>query len=285
MNGIQSITKAEYDAHPAVRSSDLKLMVSDHGPRAYYNQVTAKTTTSEDRPAHFVLGDLFHDHILYGQSNWFVWKDRRGTTAHARAVEKHPDLIDIKPGDEQVILGMADALCANPMARDMVNQSTHEQTIIWTDEATGIECKARLDMLLRSASIADLKTWDPRTSCNAEAFFYHSDSYNYKFSAAMYQMGLAQYVHGADKKPFYHIAVSKKPPHWCYVWPLSEFALEIGRRDVRRALDMLAECRQNEKHWVSGEKHKAWPDPIGESQMNGFTPSDFWLAKNEYGFQ
>lgn len=285
---LSTWNKSQYEDDTAhVRASNLKYMVSDHGPREYYLRSTGGLVDERKPGNHFEIGEALHDFILLGKKTWFVYTGRRIGKKWEELREENSGLYCFNEREASQLEAMIASIQANSEAMSIIENGSPEQTFLWEDKPTGIKCKARCDILSFNLSIADIKTWTPRDRCNAEEFFYHSDRMNYKFSAAFYEIGRDAVMGYRIKAPFYHIAVSKKSPYWCYCWPMSEYAIDIGRREVRQALDALAECQKREQECIDAgiDPLEAWPDPVEEAQCEGHTPSDFWLAKNEYGYQ
>jgi hypothetical protein len=262
-------------------------MLGPHGPREFYLRENGLLETERREGGHFDLGNLFHELCLDGSRNWFVYDKRRIGKDYESAKADNPGLIAIKTADERMLLDMYESVMANKQARTLIENCSSEQTFLWTDKETGIECKARADIYTPNGWIADIKTWTSRNGqCSPERFFWHVEDLGYHLSAAFYEMGREACI-GRMKAPFYHIAVFKKQPYWCYCWPLSQYALEVAHRDVRRALNLLKECRdkQAEIESAGGNPADAWPDHLMETQHEGHTPSDSWLARNDYGYQ
>lgn len=288
MNKLANWTVSQYnEERERIRSTSLKWMLTGHGPREYYLRVTGQLETDRKAGDHFDLGNLLHELCLEGRRGWFVCDERRGSKAHAAAVAENPGLIDIKSHDEALLISLYDAVMGNHEARALIENSMTEQTFLWTDSETGLKCKSRADILCPDGSIADIKTWTSKNGqCSPERFFWHVDDMGYHHSAAFYEMGRDACL-GSFDAPFFHIAVFKKPPYWTYVWPLSQYAVEVGRRDVQRAMRQIVECtaRQSELESLGLDPIEAWPDLMEDTQSAGYTPSDSWLARNEYGYQ
>lgn len=279
-------TVAEYEAETTrLRSTSLKAILGPHGPREWYLRETGQLQIERREGDHFDLGTLLHDAILQSKRDWFIYDKRRIGKEFDAAKADNPGKIAIKTSDEQVLLAMYESVMRNKDARRLIENSAAEQTFLWDDE-TGITCKARADIYCPNGTIADIKTWTSRNGqCTPERFFWHVEDLGYHHSAAFYEAGRDACV-GKMNAPFIHIAVFKKPPYWCYVWPLSDYALDVARRDVRKGLDLLHQCQQNEMALLANGQDgaAAYPDPMLADQGLGYTPSDSWLARNDYGY-
>jgi len=133
------------------------------------------------------------------------------------------------------VIGMARALWADPTAAHMLDGARGEVPIEWTDAATGIECKGRVDHL--NGCLADLKStrdvaWFER---DAARLLYHGQ-------LAWYYDGCLAAGYTFAESPCL-IAVESAAPYDVLVVSFDDDDLEAGRRVYRSALDRLAECR------------------------------------------
>ncbi len=281
-NTIANWTVEEYEADTArLRSSNMKLLLSPQGPRGYYNSVKGLAPVEKSPGDHFEMGTLLHDYVLLGKVGWVVYDEKRGTNAWKAFKEEHPGLADIKGKDDKTLRGMRESVLANPDARTLIEQGQKELTFLWDDQETGIACKSRADVFLPSGGIADLKSWEPRGGqVSPESFFYHATRLGYLESAAFYEQG-RDAVCGPINAPFWWIAVSKKPPYYCYVWPVDSMALETAHTNVRRALGSLSECLAADPNM---NDPACWPDPCLQDQSLGWTPHDWWLNNRGYNY-
>lgn len=145
------------------------------------------------------------------------------------------------------VVAIRDAVRAHPVAASYLDWGDAERTLTWTDEATGLPCKARLDFL--NDCVVDLKTsrdiGDHSFSRTTHDLLYHGQ-------AAFYLNGVKA-VTGADH-PFVFIAVESNPPHDVRVGPLSEDAIYCGGQEAARLLRLVADCT------ASGTWPGAYPD-------------------------
>jgi len=126
-----------------------------------------------------------------------------------------------------------------------------ELTILWTHTATGVECKSRVDRLLRHPELGyvavDLKT----TSCARPGttpgdFGYDAAKYGYDRQAAFYLEALAEA--GIPTDYFLILAVEKSPPYSVVPYLVGHEALEPGRAEMLSALRTFRQC-QVEGQW------------------------------------
>jgi len=100
-----------------------------------------------------------------------------------------------------------DALLANELAAKIINdtETRTELSIVWNDPATGLRCKARLD-IANPKMIGDLKTSrDDGDRPLPESFEYSLWTYNYYTQAAFYREGWYQLT--GKWLPFWFVVV------------------------------------------------------------------------------
>lgn len=122
---------------------------------------------------------------------------------------------------------------------DFIDASQTEVTLRWTDPATGVECKARLDLLSVELGIA----LDPKSTvdASAEAFARAMASYRYHQQDAMYTDGAEQCgIH--LRAPLIFLAVESEEPHIARPVRLNPVARERGLELRNRAIARHAEC-------------------------------------------
>lgn len=148
----------------------------------------------------------------------------------------------IRAEDVQTVTGITEAVRSHAVAAALLSCGQAEVSVAWRDDATGIDCKGRMDWL-SDAALVDLKT---TRSIDIRAFGSHAASMLYHCQLAFYQMGL--HAHGLERATKI-IAVESAPPHDVAVYDLDEDVLWAGEVKVREALRLVAECR----------KRRQWP--------------------------
>lgn len=127
-----------------------------------------------------------------------------------------------------------------------------ELSLLWTDEASGVLCKARHDRhtpWLAGGAIVDLKT---TTDASPRAFERSIFNLGYNRQGAHYINGAK--AHGLPVEHFVIIAVEKEPPFECAIYRVTEGALDAGEEQLRVLLARYAEClRTNEWPGYSDE--------------------------------
>jgi exodeoxyribonuclease VIII len=126
-----------------------------------------------------------------------------------------------------------------------------ELTILWTHTATGVECKSRVDRLLRHPELGyvavDLKTTRcARPGTTPGDFGYDAAKYGYDRQAAFYLEALAEA--GIPTDYFLILAVEKQPPYAVVPYLVGHESLEPGRAEMLSALRTFRQCRE-EGQW------------------------------------
>lgn len=231
-----------YRSWDAVCQSDLKrLQKSPAHLQAYLADPPAQTPAMR-------LGSAFHAYLLEPASSFHdeytiapAGLDKR--TKEGKAwVESVGSLEILSLDDATAIWGMTESLANNPTIADLGSiHRQNEVSIVWIDAATGTLCKGRLDMIRETAP----DSWtivDPKTCADASPEEFGKAAYNlgYHIQAAFYLWGCSQLGLNVDK--FLFAAVEKTPPYASAVYELDDDFLSLGWQEVRRLLDLYAEC-------------------------------------------
>jgi hypothetical protein len=231
-----------YASIEAVRSGDLsRLAVS---PLHYRYPAPDKDTPARVvlRAAHALLlePDTFHaEHVVYqGARRAGKEWDAFATLYADKAILKADEMAKI----EAIGAGIRRH---GPASRLLDLPGWSELTVTWTDPATGIVCKARLDRLGfdgQTYHLIDLKTYgtsNPRKVASMIAKMgAHVQAAHY-VAALLDGCGIP-----AEQIKSYIISAEAGQPNDCAVLELEpDGALRTGQTERRRLLGLLAECR------------------------------------------
>ncbi len=147
---------------------------------------------------------------------------------------------------------MAGTLRSDQIARDAIETSLMELSLIWQDEATGLWLKSRPDMLRQGAdcAIVDLKTFAPRSPDLLHAATQSVRAYGYDMQLALAFEGAK--VLGLDPAPLARLTfVSNVEPYEVVHVDLDDDVMHWAGRFVRLGLDRIAH----------GIKTGDWPMP------------------------
>lgn len=136
---------------------------------------------------------------------------------------------------------MAGQVYAHPLASKLFLQGTPEVSGYWHDDETGIRCRFRPDWLPDRPGrmiCVDYKTADDASQA---AFERACAAYGYHIQDAWYREGLRQ-TEIADDAGFVFVVQEKKPPYLVNVFQLEPDHVDLGRRQMRRAIETYADC-------------------------------------------
>ena len=152
-----------------------------------------------------------------------------------RAAEHGMTIVDEETWDKAMII--RDAVYGHKAAAAILGKGDAEQSVIWTNDDTGEQCKARADWL-RENFIADVKTTQ---DASPAAFAKSMATYRYHVQDAHYREGF-------DSPRFVWIAVEITPPYAVAVYADDADMLARGKQARDADLRTYAECKAKD-HW------------------------------------
>lgn len=230
---VSDLDEREYHAGPELSSTGAKTIL--RAPALYQWQ--------QEHPYHsdaFDLGNVVHGLVLgTGWDAVIVEADSwRGRSAQeARAQARAIGVVPILQADHNRAVNMAMAVARHPIAGPLFRgEGKSEASAFWTDNDTGVRCRARFDRL-NPGQIVDLKT---AADANPVGFGRAVASFSYDLQAAWYQE--AHHAVTGERPEFLHVIVEKNPPHLVSVIRLDDEALHIGALKAARARQVFADC-------------------------------------------
>ena len=240
--------EGEYHARPEFSASMAKVIIKPGGPAKLRHQLDhgqpPKRVFELGRAAHLlVLGKgvplaVIPDDLL-ASNGAISTAAAKAFVVGARAEGKVP----LKTGEAQQIADMADALTANPEADEVLRAEGRqvELSAFAQDEQTGVWLRCRFDLVApgvvadyKTAADADPSKFARRTMLDLG---YHMQAAHYLDMA--HRLGLANPDAG-----FAFIVQEKEPPYLAAVITVGDEYLELGRRDMRTAIDLWAQCTE-----------------------------------------
>lgn len=236
------MTPKEYQALDAVNWSTLKEL--RRSPLHYRHRLA----TPRDDTAYLAMGRAVHTAVLEPdlfpvQYAVYTESKSKGEGAKKRweafqAANAHRTILD--EDDYNRALAIRDAVRSHPRAMAYLERGLAERPVVWTDEKTGLRCKARLDFVSRSRpAVVELKTAravEPRRFASAAAqLLYHGQ-------LAFYRAGWRA-AHGEDLDPVI-IAVESEAPHDVVVYRFDDEARDEGDALAAELLQELATRRR-----------------------------------------
>lgn len=171
--------------------------------------------------------------------------------------------------DYESIKCMAQSVRQNKTASAVLRGATIESPIFWTDEDTGVKCKAIPDIdNKRLRTIVDLKG-----VADASKYGFRKLMQNQKYYVQIpfYADGL-EHIDGMKRDNHMFIAVEKEPPYACAVYDLEDYTVSMGRKVYKGLLAAHRDCLVNQE-WkgyevYSANEHGIIPIGINDAEAN-----------------
>ena len=139
----------------------------------------------------------------------------------------------------ETIQSMRESISRHPAASRLLSEGMAEQSVLFTDDETGIECKARPDWITADNVVVDLKT----TRDASEYDFLRSIcQFRYFQQAAMYLDAL-NIVSDMEYTEFVFIAIETVIPFRVEVYSLDTEFLDFGWHEYHRLLRLEKKYR------------------------------------------
>ena len=236
-----------YHAHPAISKSHLDQVA--RSPLHYWAAFLDPARQPREATPAMVIGSAVHTHVLeldqwdaryvtapegidrrtkMGKAEWEVFT----TASTGRTV--------LTKADADLVMRMGRAVFGHPAAAMLLGlPGKAETTHMWTDAATGLQCKCRPDWLTNDGRImVDVKTTE-----NASREFARSIAqWRYHVQAAWYLDGI-EHSTGTRPEQFLFVCVEKKAPFACAVYAADAEMIAAGAKAAARDLEVLATCK------------------------------------------
>lgn len=245
---------AAYHAHSAISKSHLDLIA--RSPLHYWARYLDPDRVAPEPSQQMRLGTALHTHVLE-LSRWdeeiavapaINRLTKAGKEEWAAFVSAAAGKTVITADDAAQVMAMGRAVMRHPAAAMLLGlPGKAETTHMWTDAATGLECKCRPDWLTDDCSIVvDLKT---TKAASIQGFKRSIADYRYHVQAGWYLHGIEQ---ATGKRPdqFIFICVESSAPYACAVYAADAEMIERGHDQAMRDLAKLAVCKAAD-HWPS----------------------------------
>lgn len=169
----------------------------------------------------------------------------------------------------QTVQGIVAAVRSHRQARTLLDLTQHQVSLVWTDAATGLLCKGRLDMAWPGHLLADLKTCRAGKAAPSQ-WPKHAWDLGYGTQAAFYHDGWRQLT--GEDLPWFWLCVESTGPYLVAVHRAADAWVTRGRDAYRSALGTYAECL------TSG----VWPGYYCDDDPAPVSPP-MWLPKIDNG--
>jgi hypothetical protein len=242
------MNNTDYHAHAAISKSHLDQVA--RSPLHYWARyLDPNRVVPEPTPA-MAIGSAVHTHVLEldqwdaryvsapdgidrrtkaGKAEWEAFT----TAATGRTV--------LPKADADLVMRMAHSVFSHPAAAMLLAlPGKAETTHMWTDAATGLQCKCRPDWLTDDGCLlVDLKTTE---DASARGFAKSIAQWRYHVQASWYLDGIEQAT-GTRPEQFLFLCVEKKAPYAVAVYAADAEMIAAGAQTAARDLDVLATCK------------------------------------------
>jgi exodeoxyribonuclease VIII len=231
----------DYCQIDAINNSSLKVM-KEKSPKHYkYYVECGREETDAMR-----IGSALHTRILEPDafdSRYIVIPDVDRRTKAGKEVYQEAES-DGRTIVKQSEMEMMEAIVENLRQKNvasLLGGVKLETCIVWTDEDTGLLCKARMDFWRQAFNyIGDLKS---TVDACPEHFSREVIRYLYHQQAAFYVDGMKTLT--LSEPRFYLIPVEKSPPYDSAAYELDDDALRAGRLSYKASLKTIKSCQES----------------------------------------
>lgn len=238
---VYDMPAREYFARPELSQSGAKLLLPPSCPAAFdywRDHPRPDTAAFDEGHAAHALALGVGQPIVHVPGEWRS-AALRAEVAAIRAAGGTP----LHTEQMRTVLGMAKALRRHPIVGNLFSAADGfpEVTILWTETAYGIRCKARLDWLVWAGRwlIVDYKS---TTRADGVKFGKSIADFGYHQQDDWYREAVEAALPSAVRPAFLFIAQEKTPPYLINVGELGEDDRRIGAAKNRVAREVYAGC-------------------------------------------
>lgn len=227
--GLYDVPNDIYHAGPGVSSSGLKDLLRSP---AHYAERRANPKSS----AAMRTGSVVHTLALepHKFETDYVVADCLSQTAKAFETAKalNPGKTVVCRNEAEDGHAIASALISNGLACNVLRSpgGRSELSVFWTDDETGILCKARADRLV-SGTIVDIKTTQ---DARLQKFQRAIVDFRYHLSAAFYTDGFSKVI--GEEHGFAWVVAESERPHGIAFYGADNELIAKGREEYKTAL-------------------------------------------------
>lgn len=254
----KSLSNADYHAHPAVSSSQLKNMLRT--PAHFLAALDENKAPSDVMN----LGSLVHTLLLephklateYTVMPKFDRRTTQGKADYAAWLADNDGKTVITQEQMDTAQKMTQSLSKSPVAKLLQgNHAICEPSIFYTDGNTGIDCRVRPDFMIEPCQafpnglIVDLKTTE---NAGVNAFKRTITNFAYHLSAAMYLDGFE--AEFGTRPAYIWLVVERDAPYAVACYTPTDEMLERGKETLDEALARLKQCRDADHYPAYGNQ-------------------------------
>lgn len=246
MASCEQLAFAAYQAMPGINWSTLKELEKSERHYLWRRQHPLEDT------ARLAFGRLVHTAVLEREhlpNDYAAFEGDKRTKAWREFREANAGRTCVSAAEMDAALDMAEAVRSHPLAGRLIANCRAEVSLTWTDKATGIACKARLDALT-PRTIVELKTV---TSADPWEFGRVCARLGYHKQLAFQRRGVRAVL--KRKHPAVRIiAVEIEPPYDVVVFRPDEDALWAADETIGDLLVMAERLRHKREPRGRSEK-------------------------------
>lgn len=240
---IKNMPYIEYRKNPAVSNSDL-IHMGKSPAHFKWNRENPREDTDAllfGRAIHKLLlePDDFNNDFIFAPDIDKRSKDGKKEWESFNAEIGSKEILSIKVKDQ--LYNTVESIRSNEMVRKILNlKSDKEVSMFWTDKETGVDCKARTDIMIQSHNIiADIKS---TRNAGIEDFSKSAWDYGYYTQSPFYSDGYETIL--GEQPEFYFIAFEKEPPYGVMLYRADERMKMAGQEIYRRRLERYKKCAE-----------------------------------------
>lgn len=182
--------------------------------------------------------------------DYVVWHQRRGAAGWNSFVGANVGKEILTRSEHDLVSACAQSIRSTEALRDesgavytvddLITYGTCERNLYWVDQASGLTCRMRADLMIQNVTV-DLKTTD---DARAERFGWQCVRHDYDVQAAFYLRGRRAFDPNTQHFPFIFIAAELTAPHAALVHTADDDAfIAPGDKKVSAALALLKACQ------------------------------------------
>jgi hypothetical protein len=245
-NGVLfNMPEEQYFGSDALSASGCKLLLPPSCPALFQhkmsNPVPAKKAFDEGKAAHALVLGTGADVVE------IPFDSRRTNAAKAFIAEAYAaGKVPLLPPQMRKVEAMAEELGRHREAAALLTDGTAESSWFWTDPASGVRRKARLDWYRWDGEIVDYKSARAVDLQSVQQavfkYGYHMQSGSYTDAVEACERALSR------TRPYILIWQMNTAPYIVTVTKLDPEVIALGRIRNREAINIYAECVRT-RHW------------------------------------
>lgn len=247
---VPEMTNEDYHKTAALSSSGLKEL--DRSPAHYQAYLKRDMAPSEAMKLGSGVHSLFLEPTLFPKlyarrPDGIKLNTNAGKEAFAKFQADNPGKTILEGDAYDSLDGMLNSILSHKTALSLLSGGRAEQSIFWTDQATGVQCKCRPDFLRDDGIVVDLKTTGK--GADMRSFQRALVDNKYHLQSAHYLEGVSQVL----KEPvdtFVHLVIETTAPFAIGIYTLDDATLSFARKRIDELLAIYVEC-QRKNEWPS----------------------------------